>query len=143
MRIHRRFFMAVAVIAVAGFVATQASAATNITAAVAVSSGPPLPTKLGTSAMESSSSCSMRCVEAAVGLALLTSVSCSEKEGSTLEEIQLMLNQPPIPGLSCPKGPRELQALWSTSVYDKGNRPRTPIWYAGQLPAGSWPPTNC
>jgi gamma-aminobutyric acid receptor subunit delta len=84
----------------------------------------------------------MRCVEAAVGLALLTSVSCSEKEGSTLEEIQLMLNQPPIPGLSCPKGPRELQALWSTSVYDKGNRPRTPIWYAGQLPAGSWPPTN-
>ena len=31
MRIHRRFLMAVAVIAVAGFVATQASAATNIT----------------------------------------------------------------------------------------------------------------
>ena len=55
--------------------------------------------------------------------ALLTSVSCSEAEDpyATLRDI---LSLPLFPGLPCPKGPRELHALWSTSVYDKGHRPR-------------------
>lgn len=62
--------------------------------------------------------------------ALFTSVSCSE-------DLLYLLSRPPIPGLPCPKGPRDLQALWSTSVYDKGNRPQE----LGQ-PVGSWPPTD-
>ena len=62
---------------------------------------------------------------------LLTSVSCSE-------DFLRLLSLPPIPGLPCPNGPRDLQALWSTSVYDKGNRPPQEL---GQ-PVGSWPPTE-
>lgn len=69
--------------------------------------------------------------------ALLTSVSCSEAEDpyATLRDI---LSLPLFPGLPCPKGPRELHALWSTSVYDKGHRPRG--WRV--QPVGSEPPTD-
>ncbi len=63
--------------------------------------------------------------------ALLTSVSCSE----ILDFLQRL--PPPTPGLPCPKGPTDLQALWSTSVYDKGNRP-----LGLEQPVGSWPPTD-
>lgn len=55
----------------------------------------------------------------------------------SVAQVQLLLNSPPIQGLPCPRGPRELRELWSTSVYDKGNRPGE----EGEA-AGSWPPTD-
>ena len=69
--------------------------------------------------------------------ALLTSVSCSEAQ-DRLDTLQAILSQPLLPGLPCPKGPRDLRALWSPSVYDKDHRPRG--WR--EQPVGSRPPTQ-
>ena len=73
----------------------------------------------------------------AVVAALLTSVSCSEAQ-DPLDTLQAILSQPTFPGLPCPKGPRDLRALWSPRVYDKDHRPRG--WR--EQPVGSRPPTD-